>query len=92
MNRTALAQRTEKLSAPTDSEQAGLLKLLREENGPAARTYGLFWENKPEQVEECLRDKLPVLQEAAERRITEKPMPVNDSGGRARFPLQAPTS
>ena len=33
------------------------------------KTYGLVWENKPEDVEEKLKEKLPVLTEVTDKRI-----------------------
>lgn len=41
-----------------------MLGLLREN-----KTYGLVWEDKPEDVEERLRDELPILTEVPERAI-----------------------
>jgi len=48
----------------TDDEGSALLGLLREH-----KTYGLVWEDKPEEVEERLRNELPVLVEVKERAI-----------------------
>jgi len=48
----------------TDDERAALLGLLRE-----SKTYGLVWEDKPEDVEERLRQELPVLREVRSRAI-----------------------
>lgn len=49
----------------TDAERSDLLALLNEQ-----KKYCLVWEEKPEQVEEDLRNKLPVLREVTDRRIT----------------------
>lgn len=73
MNRTALAQRINSLPGLTDAERTDLLTLLNRNVDPQEKTYGLTWENKPEQVEEDLRDKLPVLREVTDRRITARP-------------------
>lgn len=65
------------LEGITDDERAALLGLLR-----TNRTYGLVWEDKPEAIEETLREQLPVLREvkdkaiiAAENRAGELPPP-----------------
>lgn len=50
----------------TDDERSALLGLLRE-----SKTYGLVWEDKPEDVEERLRNELPVLIEDKDRALTE---------------------
>lgn len=52
------------LDGITDDERAALLGLLRE-----SKTYGLVWEDKPEDVEERLREELPVLTEVSDRAI-----------------------
>ena len=44
--------------------KAQLIKILREN-----KTYGLVWENKPEEVEDRLKDKLPALTEVKSRAI-----------------------
>ena len=53
------------LEGLTDDERSALLGLLRE-----SKRYGLVWEDKPEAVEERLRDELPVLVEDKSRAIT----------------------
>lgn len=50
----------------TDDERSALLGLLRE-----SKTYGLVWEDKPEEVEERLRNELPVLVEDKSKAITD---------------------
>lgn len=50
----------------TDDERSALLGLLRE-----SKTYGLVWEDKPEEVEERLRNELPVLVEDNSKAITD---------------------
>ncbi|GAB2605996.1 site-specific DNA-methyltransferase [Spirosoma areae] len=65
MIKTDLAQKIRMLAGLTDTERWDLLALLNEQ-----KKYGLIWEEKPEQVEEDLRDKLPILREVTGRRIT----------------------
>lgn len=64
IDKTALAQKIntlEELDAETKSQ---LLELLHER-----KRYGLIWEEKEEDVEERLRNELPVLREVKERAI-----------------------
>lgn len=49
----------------TDDERSTLLGLLNEN-----KTYGLVWEDKPEAIEDKLRENLPVLREVKGRAIT----------------------
>lgn len=56
--RQKLIKRVQTLDGITDDERAALLGLLRE-----SKTYGLVWEDKPEDVEERLREEMPVLVE-----------------------------
>ena len=63
-DRINLIKRISEINGLTDNERSALLGLLREN-----KTYGLVWENKPEDIEECLREKLPVLTEVPERAI-----------------------
>lgn len=72
-----LIRKLQTLEGITDDERAALLGLLR-----TNRTYGLVWEDKPEAIEETLREQLPVLREvtdkaiiAAENRAGELPPP-----------------
>lgn len=74
-----LIRKLQTLEGITDDERAALLGLLR-----TNRTYGLVWEDKPEAIEETLREQLPVLREvkekaiiAAENRAGELPPPPN---------------
>ena len=46
------------LSGLTDDERASLIELLNKN-----KKYGLVWEDKPEQAELELKDKLPILRE-----------------------------
>ena len=59
-----LIARIKSLQGLTDDERADLLELLR-----TNKTYGLVWENHKEDVEERLRDELPVLIEDVSKRI-----------------------
>lgn len=59
-----LIERIKTLEGLTDDERSALLGLLNE-----AKTYGLVWEDKPEEVEERLRSELPVLKEVKSRAI-----------------------
>ena len=63
-DRAHLIKRINTIEGLTDKERSDLLKLLREN-----KTYGLVWEDKPEDVEERLRDELPILTEVPERAI-----------------------
>lgn len=63
-DRANLIKRINTLEGLTDKERSALLGLLREK-----KTYGLVWEDKPEVVEERLRDELPILTEVPERAI-----------------------
>ena len=62
--RAQLIERVMQLPGLTNDERSALLELLR-----TKKSYGLVWENKPEAVEERLRDEQPVLTELPERRI-----------------------
>lgn len=64
--RHKLIDRIKTLEGLTDDERSALLGLLRE-----SKTYGLVWEDKPEAVEERLRNELPVLVEVKDRAITD---------------------
>ena len=59
-----LIERVRTLEGLTNDERSALLELLRTE-----KAYGLVWEDKPEDVEERLRDELPVLVEDVTKRI-----------------------
>lgn len=65
-DRHKLIERIKNLEGLTDDERSALLGLLRE-----SKTYGLVWEDKPEDVEERLRNELPVLIEDKERALTD---------------------
>ena len=63
-DRANLIKRINTLEGLTDKERSDLLGLLQEN-----KTYGLVWEDKPEDVEERLREELPILTEVPERVI-----------------------
>ena len=63
-DRRKLIERVQTLDGITDEERAALLGLLREK-----KKYGLVWEDKPEDVEERLRNEMPVLVEDTDKAI-----------------------
>ena len=64
MDKQALIEKIQTLGGLTNDEKSALLELLR-----SHKKYGLVWEDKPEDVEERLRDELPVLTEVKERAL-----------------------
>ena len=58
MNKKELYNKILQLDGLTNEEKSELLGLLRKQ-----KKYGLVWEDKPEEVEERLREELPVLVE-----------------------------
>lgn len=64
MNKKELYNKILQLDGLTNEEKSELLGLLRKQ-----KKYGLVWENKPEEVEERLREELPVLVEDASKAI-----------------------
>ncbi len=64
MNKTDLIRKLRSLEGLTEEERNNLIDLLCQH-----KKYGLVWEDKPEDVEERLRDELPVLREVKERAI-----------------------
>ena len=64
MNKKDLVNKIKLLEGLTQEERAELVNLLN-----TKKKYGLIWEDKPEDVEEQLRTKLPVLREVVEKRI-----------------------
>lgn len=65
-DRHKLIDRINTIEGLTDDERSALLGLLRE-----TKTYGLVWEDKPEDVEDRLRDELPVLVEVKDCALTD---------------------
>ena len=64
MDKTALKHKIQTLEGLTNEEKSVLLELLNKE-----KKYGLVWENKPEDVEDRLREHLPVFEEVKCRAI-----------------------
>lgn len=64
MDKSALVDKIKLLEGLTNDEKADLIGLLR-----SHKKYGLVWEEKAEDVEERLREQLPVLNEVKERAI-----------------------
>lgn len=64
MDKTSLIKRISTIEGLTNEERSALLGLLR-----SHKKYGLVWEDKVEDVEERLRDQLPVLREAKDKYI-----------------------
>nr|WP_300814899.1 site-specific DNA-methyltransferase [uncultured Bacteroides sp.] len=64
MNRNELANKIRGIDGLTNDEKSALIELLRKQ-----KKYGLVWEDKPEDVEERLREELPVLIEDAGKAI-----------------------
>lgn len=64
MNKNELLDKILKLDGLTNEEKNQLRHLLRDQ-----KKYGLVWEDKPEKVEERLRDELPVLVEDTTKAI-----------------------
>lgn len=63
-DRIRLIERVRELKGLSDDDRAALLGLLGE-----SKTYGLVWEDKPEETETRLRTELPVLKEVRSRAI-----------------------
>jgi adenine-specific DNA-methyltransferase len=64
MNKTDLIQKVKALDGLSQDERAYLINLVN-----TKKKYGLVWEDKPEEVEEQLRENLPVLKEAKDKAI-----------------------
>ena len=64
MNKKELYNKILQLDGLTNEEKSELLGLLRKQ-----KKYGLVWEDKPEDVEERLRNELPVLVEDTSKAI-----------------------
>lgn len=64
MKKTELIHILKQLQGISDEERAYLINLVN-----TKKKYGLVWEDKPEDVEEQLRENLPVLKEVKERAI-----------------------
>ena len=64
IDKSALISKLQQLEGLTNEEKSNLIGLLRQH-----KKYGLVWEDKPEDVEERLREELPVLKEVRERAL-----------------------
>lgn len=64
MNKQDLIQKIKQLEGISHDERSYLIDLVN-----TKKKYGLVWEDKPEDVEEQLREKLPVLKEVKEKAI-----------------------
>lgn len=64
MDKNALVNKIRSIEGLTSDEKSALIDLLRKQ-----KKYGLVWEDKPEDIEERLRDELPILTEVPERAI-----------------------
>lgn len=64
MNKQDLIQKIKQLEGISQDERAYLIDLVN-----TKKKYGLVWEDKPENVEEQLRENLPVLKEVKEKAI-----------------------
>jgi len=64
MNKKDILDKIKSLDGLNNEERAYLVNLVN-----TKKKYGLVWEDKPEEVEEQLRTKLPILKEVKERAI-----------------------
>lgn len=64
MNKTELARKIQSLEELSNDEKTALLELIQ-----GHKKYGLVWEEKPEDIEEKLRDELPLLVERNDEKI-----------------------
>jgi adenine-specific DNA-methyltransferase len=64
INKQELANKIKAIDGLSSDEKSQLLELLHKQ-----KKYGLVWEDKPEDIEEKLRNELPVLKEVKERAI-----------------------
>ena len=64
IDKLQLIKKVRQIDGLTQEEKSALLELLRQH-----KKYGLVWEEKTEDVEERLRDELPILREVKEKYI-----------------------
>lgn len=64
IDKSELISKLQTLEGLSNDERSSLIGLLREH-----KKYGLVWEDKPEDVEERLREQLPVLREVKDKAI-----------------------
>lgn len=67
IDKAELISKLQTLDGLTNDERSSLIGLLREH-----KKYGLVWEDKPEDVEERMREELPVLREVKDKAILSK--------------------
>ncbi len=70
MKKSDLLHKLKELEGLSPDERAYLMDLVN-----TRKKYGLVWEDKPEDMEEQLRTRLPVLEEVVERRILGRELP-----------------
>lgn len=73
MNKIDLIQKLKQLEGLTTEERSALIELVN-----TKKKYGLVWEDKPENVEELLRQNLPVLREVKDKYVQAEPMPATE--------------
>ncbi|MDO5759947.1 MAG: site-specific DNA-methyltransferase, partial [Bacteroidota bacterium] len=64
INRQHLIDLVNSLGQVSPEDKSQLLQLINEQ-----KKYGLVWEDKPEEVEQVLKEKLPIIEEVKEKRI-----------------------
>ena len=64
IDKSELISKLQTLEGLTNEERSNLIGLLRQH-----KKYGLVWEDKPEDVEERLREELPILREVKDKAI-----------------------
>ncbi|MFY8188996.1 MAG: site-specific DNA-methyltransferase [Flavobacterium sp.] len=74
MNKQDLIAKIKQLDGVTQDERAYLINLVN-----TKKKYGLVWEDKPEAVEEQLRENLPVLKEVKEKAIINEDVTLSES-------------
>ena len=66
IDKAELISKLQTLEGLSNDERSSLIGLLREH-----KKYGQVWEDKPEDVEERLREELPVLREVKDKATLE---------------------
>ena len=74
MNKQDLISKIKQLDGISQEERAYLINLVN-----TKKKYGLVWEDKPEEVEEQLRENLPVLKEVKEKAIINEDVTLSES-------------
>ena len=64
MDKNELVNKIRGIEGLTNDEKSALIEMLRKQ-----KKYGLVWEDKPEDVEERLREELPMLIEDTDKAI-----------------------